>query len=76
RNTISVTGAVARSTSAFEDGGEDTDVVASISPQLSWRINQDWRANLRYTFEVGTDDDSTNISNGVFVSVSRPLVLY
>lgn len=80
RNTFSVTGSVARTSPSFSEDDDDDDaenrLFASISPQLSFKLTNDWDANLRYTFSIGSDDDSTEFSNGVFLSVSRPLILY
>ncbi|MEL7346466.1 MAG: hypothetical protein AAFS07_08185 [Pseudomonadota bacterium] len=75
--TFSVVGAVTRSSDAFDDdGGGSGRIVGSISPQISYSVSEAWRANLRYTFRFGSDDDDSAISNGVFVTVSRPLSLY
>ncbi|MEM9780997.1 MAG: hypothetical protein AAF899_00835 [Pseudomonadota bacterium] len=64
------------SRSSSTDGDGETTLGFEIAPSYSIAVTQDWNASIAYRFRLGSDEDETTTSNGVFLSVSRPLRLY
>ncbi|MEM6972808.1 MAG: hypothetical protein AAF577_08380 [Pseudomonadota bacterium] len=74
--SVSLSSGLSRSSSTDGDGDSGTDIGFEVSPSYSIRLTEDWQASVSYRFRLGNDDNGTAISNGVFLNVSRPLVLY
>ncbi|MEM6487476.1 MAG: hypothetical protein AAF677_04275 [Pseudomonadota bacterium] len=74
--SVSVTGGLSRSSTVSSGDGSETDLVAEIGPTYSLRLTDDWSASLGYRLRFGNDDNGSAVSNGVFLSVSRPLQLF
>ena len=59
-----------------EETRDDGSTFFQLTPAYSYRMTQDWSANLSYRFRMRNDESGTGISNAVIFGITRDLAIF